>query len=441
MRIAHLVPYFFPDSVGGTEQYVLRLSRALQGNGDEVCVLVPAILGRNHVDGDYRGVPVHRFPVEIEEGRHGLRPIGMYDGWQAIINFLKHWQPDVVHSHFIGLIFRAEEVVQAKELGIAVLATLHLPNLGYGCPKGTMVTSDGRICDGKVEPQRCTNCILSNRQLSPFLAKPLSRIPTALGGVLDSLPGRLGTALGMTARIRIMQRMQEAWIEHIDKVVLVSQWSRRVLMLNGAPSGKLVTISTGVEVPAEEARSPKRKEERPPVKIGYIGRLDPVKGVDILVQAMRHLPNNENLLLDIYGTGSHQYTNNLRSMVEGDRRIRLLGLLPEEQVYSKRAEMDLICVPSRCLETFSLVVAEAQAMEVPVIGSDSGGIAEQIRDGLNGRLFPIGDTRALADILLEVEAHPELIDRWRKEAKPPRTSTQMAEEYRALYETIIRKQS
>ena len=95
-----------------------------------------------------------------------------------------------------------------------------------------------------------------------------------------------------------------------------------------------------------------------------------------------------------------------------------------EKVVSVMAEYDLIAVPSRWLETGPLVVLEAFAAGVPVLGSNLGGIAELVRDGVDGILVAPNDAAAWAVAIGRLVEDRNVIDALRCGIAPPRTMDQ-----------------
>lgn len=118
------------------------------------------------------------------------------------------------------------------------------------------------------------------------------------------------------------------------------------------------------------------------IRIGFIGRLDPTKGVDRLLEAFASLalPNAE---LWIAGSGKADHEAALRAL-STDHRVRFLGQVAPADFYP---HVDIVVVPSLWQEPLGMVVVEAFAFGKPVIGSRRGGIPEMIRDGENGLLF------------------------------------------------------
>jgi len=100
---------------------------------------------------------------------------------------------------------------------------------------------------------------------------------------------------------------------------------------------------------------------------------------------------------------------------------------------STLAWYDALAVPSHWLESGPLVVYEAFAAGIPVIGSRLGGIAELVRDGLDGVLVQPGSQEAWADALQRLAKTPGLIERLRAGVARPRTMADVAGEMNGIY--------
>ena len=94
----------------------------------------------------------------------------------------------------------------------------------------------------------------------------------------------------------------------------------------------------------------------------------------------------------------------------------------------------MLCCPSVCLEGGPTAALEAHAVGTPVVGTRIGGLAETIRDRVNGRIVQPGDWRALADVLRDMARDPRgTIDHWRRALPRPRTMDEIAADYAVLY--------
>jgi glycosyltransferase involved in cell wall biosynthesis len=96
-------------------------------------------------------------------------------------------------------------------------------------------------------------------------------------------------------------------------------------------------------------------------------------------------------------------------------------------------EYDLVAVPSRWLETGPLVVLEAFAAGVPVLGSDLGGIAELVEHDVNGLLVPPSSVADWQRALCRFLDDPTLLSRLRAGVRPPRSMETVAREMQAVY--------
>jgi glycosyltransferase involved in cell wall biosynthesis len=96
-------------------------------------------------------------------------------------------------------------------------------------------------------------------------------------------------------------------------------------------------------------------------------------------------------------------------------------------------EYDLIAVPSRWLETGPLVALEAFAAGVPVLGADLGGIAEIVRNGVDGVLVQSDDVNAWSAAILKLARNRALIEELKRNIRSPRTMDDVAHDMAALY--------
>ena len=106
------------------------------------------------------------------------------------------------------------------------------------------------------------------------------------------------------------------------------------------------------------------------LRLGYFGRLDPAKGLDTLIEALRRIPEAP-VRLDIFAVrqaGSEPYASRLERRAAGDRRIVFRAALPPDAVREAMRGCDIVAVPSRTLETGPLVVLEAFDAGTPVLG-------------------------------------------------------------------------
>jgi glycosyltransferase involved in cell wall biosynthesis len=192
----------------------------------------------------------------------------------------------------------------------------------------------------------------------------------------------------------------------------------------------------GIDVPAVTRRI---AGEALQLRMAYLGQIAPHKGIDVVIQALRHLPRAP-LRLRIYGDlqANAGYADELKSMSKGDSRITFEGAYRHEHVYDLLAAVDAVVVPSIWYENSPFVIQEAQAARVPVIGSRLGGIPELVIDGHDGLLFEPGDARDLAKQLRRLLDEPTLLDRLRPDGTSIRTQEDEMRELSRHYRRLSR---
>lgn len=176
------------------------------------------------------------------------------------------------------------------------------------------------------------------------------------------------------------------------------------------------------------------------VRFGFIGRLDPTKGVEVMIQAFlaAYLPDAE---LWIAGVGKTDYESQLHNITT-DKRIRFLGYTRPCDFYPK---IDVAIAPSLWPEPLGMVVAEAFAFGKPVIGSRRGGIPEMIRDGENGLLFDPDVPFELVAAMQNISGNALLLEYLKKNAlHSGRLFTDVEtwiKHYEGVYSSTMKKQA
>jgi D-inositol-3-phosphate glycosyltransferase len=148
----------------------------------------------------------------------------------------------------------------------------------------------------------------------------------------------------------------------------------------------------------------------------FVGRIDPVKGLDTLVRAMARVVEadprwRENACLCVVGgdrTDDPALVNAEMARIDALRAelglsdiVTFLGPQSQESLVNYYNAAEVVVVPSR-YESFGLVALEAMACGTPVIASDVGGLSTLVRHGRTGFLVPDGDPEALAARLLSL---------------------------------------
>ena len=137
------------------------------------------------------------------------------------------------------------------------------------------------------------------------------------------------------------------------------------------------------------------------IRFGFVGRTDPVKNIDVLLEAWLSLGKKaQNCQLSIIGGGNdHEYLKKLHNFVkEHDiTNIEFTGLLPKENALQEMAKLDFLILPSRS-ENFGMVIPEALSMGIPCIAT-KGTPWEELNTN-NCGWWIAGNTESIADAIL-----------------------------------------
>ena len=246
-------------------------------------------------------------------------------------------------------------------------------------------------------------------------------LPRARVTVVDQLPMRT-VVLSELLRTR-------ALTTRVDAAVAVGEASaRRVEDFYALGRGSVRSIPNLVPDPGPPVRAPYDG----PLRLVAVGRLDPVKGHDVLLSALPGVPD---VVLTVLGEGAQRAALEQQVAALGlADRVRLPGW--SEDVAAALGRFDALVLPSRT-EGWPLTVVEAMLAGLPVVATPVGSVAEAVRDGETGLLVPQDDPAALAAALVRLRDDPALRERLgargRAVAAASMTAARMAEEWLALW--------
>jgi glycosyltransferase involved in cell wall biosynthesis len=330
----------------------------------------------------------------------------------------------------------------AKHAGCTTVVTIHLA--GDLCLRGSMLRFGQRVCDGKVAVTSCGACWAQWRGAPRPIAELLSVVPAPLAKACRGLwrGSRIGTAL--SAPILAADRLDQMreLIDLADGITVGSQWLYDMLMTNSCPERKLALCRPGIDPDLNNALKVTRAPiPAGPLRISYIGRLHPGKGVETLVEAFAGLPTRTPARLDLYGLAQTDEDRacaaRINSLAATDGRISVLPPVSRSELPRVLLESDIVAVPSIGLETGPLVVLEAQASGASVLGSSVGGIAERVVPNETGILVPPGDVAAWREAMLRLTR--DMVElRSRRAPGNVRTMDDTGEELDYFYRKLLR---
>jgi D-inositol-3-phosphate glycosyltransferase len=216
-------------------------------------------------------------------------------------------------------------------------------------------------------------------------------------------------------------------VREVDRIVAANPVERDHLARHyGAELARIAVIPCGVDTslfrPGDRDLARRRLglDERP--RLLYVGRLQPIKGLDTLFEALSALrQSGVPVELLVVGGDSDESRNGhaayLRERIHAralEPHVRFLGPQPQEVLREYYVAADVTVLPSY-YESFGMVALEAMACASPVVGSRVGGLTTTVRDGVTGYLVPEGDARALAQRLADLIADPDARERLGRE--------------------------
>lgn len=176
----------------------------------------------------------------------------------------------------------------------------------------------------------------------------------------------------------------------------------------------------------------------------FVGRLEAVKGVDILLRAVA-LACEQVHGLSVTITGDGEDRSRLERMSSDlglDGIVQFRGWLTPEEVAACYAEAEIVAIPSIWPETLPSAGIEALAAGRPVVASDVGGIPEIVVDGVTGRLVRRRDARLLADALVDVLTSAETAEQMSRSARLSVAKFDMeafGDRIESIYQMLVRK--
>lgn len=346
VKVCFVTANWPPEAFGGTEQVVTALARELCERGIEVIALsgTDQPLERDVLDDLHDGVVLHRLARRPDEhDRYGfVRPRLL----QLLRGLLVRHRPDVVHVHSFAA-FGGGVAPLCRELGIRVVVTFH--DLWVTCARYFRLPYGGVACPTGTDRTPCVTCVNDALQTDPEFV-----------------------ALGLAERDRVLR----AELALADFATAPSATAARFVRECLPYDGAIEVIPHGLlrEVPAEHLAPRWRTGEV--LRVGTYGGLVAAKGIRELVEAVAGLPCELHLTGPFHEPAFHAEIAALAAR-QGTRLV-LRGRFSPDDRHPAR-DLHLAVFPSKCQETYGLVVDEALAHGVPAVVSDAGALAERAR--------------------------------------------------------------
>jgi len=397
--VAHGYP---PELVGGTEKSVQSLAHAFARRGHAVSVVAGSM---EHEQGFRTSeatddVPGADVPVRV----HRIHRADLYfDHWQksahpgvtqAFRAFLAEERPDVVHVHHWIRLSRDLVQAAARE-GVPAVVTLH--DLWTTCLVTFRVRPDTQVlCDAPLAPSPCLRCAGGVPPRTPWV--PFEEQAMELGARRADLVSELTLARAVLAPSRA----------HADAVARFLGVPADDLALRVLPHGRDLTLAPRAPLPAPRAHGR--------LVLGAWGHLHPLKGPDVLLDALEELRDLPVTLRLAGGEVDAAFAAELRTRAAelttgaGALEVEFFGAFAEAELASHPVtEVHLMVSGTRALESWGLVIDEAAALGVPMILPRAGAFPERLAEGVGALFYTPADAADLARALRRVWEEPALL--------------------------------
>lgn len=363
MKVLMINNLYYPNQLGGAERVVQSLAESLVQTGHQVsvaCVSPGDVVQTKELNGvtvHYLGVSSSLWPYRSEANPKHVKllwktldslRVGMVRGLDRLLDREK---PDVVHSHNLAG-FSVAVWHAAKARRLPLVHNLH--DYSLLCARSSMFKSEKNCA------RQCAGC-----RLFSFSKRTSSDLVDAVVGV-----SRFVLERHLQYRFFPCSKQQE---------VIFNGYESRIQLATGSRQGAV------------------------PLRLGYLGRLQPSKGVEWLLGVLQDLPF-EAWEIWLAGTGEAGYVEQLKRRYTSSR-VHFLGFIPPEELF---ARIDVLLVPSLWHEPFGRIIIEAYAHGVPVIAAKRGGIPEVVDDGRTGFLFDPDSPSSLPTAIGRYAAEPQL---------------------------------
>jgi len=361
---------------GGSESVFFQERDYLINHGDRIFDF--SMHDDKNFESEYASSFIPNIDFRISDGafdkiKKGFAFIHSSEAVKKLGQLLQKEEVEIAHLHNIYHQLTPSIIPVLKKHGVRVVMTLH--DYKLICPSYLALSKKG-ICV-QCEGHKFWNPFLMNCQKS--------------------------RSQGLLLSLEAFWHKWKGSYDSVDLFISPSQFLSHLMSMR-IPVDKIKILHNGIDV---NSYIPEYDDEG---YILYFGRLSEEKGINTLLKA--HAKLNRSLPLKVAGTGPL-----LKTMIGLYPDVEFVGYQNGEALSNLIAKAAFVVVPSEWYENCSMVILESMAYGKAVIGSNIGGIPEQIEDGKTGLLFETGSNEDLSNKMSVLASDKELRVRFGKAAR------------------------
>lgn len=337
-------------------------------NGEETVVRSMASALEHH------GVKVARLEADsaiLDRSRSARIAAGLLAAYNPaarlrMTRLITSFGPDIAHAHNLLPLLSPSVLAACRSAGVPSVITAH--SYALSCPVATHLKG-GEIC------LQCTGghqfrCFTNNCRNS----------------LIESAAYAMrGALIHQFALVR----------KNISALHVLSEFAKRHYISEGFPEERVVVLPNAVDMPVSPTDPCEGKY------IAFAGRLEHVKGLDLVLAASRIT----GLPVAIAGDTSRLHLDPEAIPAS----VRFVGVLDRKQMAHFYRAARFLVFPSRWLEMCPMVILEAMSHGLPIVCSAIGGLGEIVEDRHNGLLVSVNDVEALAEAMMQLWRSPSMI--------------------------------
>lgn len=325
---------------------------------------------------------------------------------------LERVDPDIVHfHHYAHLGLELIREARAFKPDVRIAFTLH-EYIAMCNNNGQMMTTNNALCYEST-PQACVKCF-PQHTTQDFLMRKL---------------------------------FFKSHFELVDTFISPGEFLKNRYVAWGIPEKKINVIENLLDDEKYDASAPgdsEKSDNEERVRFSFYGQINWFKGLDVLLTAIKKLPEDirERTQLDINGSGLEQQPEHLqkdiRKLLSGmSDVVNMRGPYTQSELSALMNSSHWMIVPSKWWENSPMVILEARKHGLPIICSNIGGMAEKVEDGITGIHFQAGRADALSDAITRVVKNHDKQPEFSNAIKESYTENEAFDQHIQLYQNLL----